>query len=82
MNDLFISLFHEQDNVAVTENSLAYQCGTSTVGEKYNSSNRFEGSEASEWNQILDKSSGLDFKPKKPVTISMSFSFFYNVLLF
>lgn len=79
MNDLFISLFHKQDNFAVTENSLAYQCGTSTVGEKYNSSHRFEGSEASEWNQILDE---LDFKPKKPVTISMSFSVFYNVLLF
>ncbi|XP_078149334.1 kinetochore protein isoform X2 [Carex rostrata] len=66
LSDSFNESISDEDNFAVTENSLAYQCGTSTVGEKYNSSHRFEGSEASEWNQILDE---LDFKPKKPVTI-------------
>jgi hypothetical protein len=71
---------HGQDKIAATENSLAYQCGTSKLGEKYNSCNKFEGSDTSEWIQILEESSGLDFQSIMPVSISMLHLYFATII--
>ncbi|KAJ3685994.1 hypothetical protein LUZ61_015158 [Rhynchospora tenuis] len=65
-SDSFEESISDEDSIARTENSLAYQCGTSRQRENYTSSNRYEGSQTSEWNHALEECSVLDSQPKKP----------------
>ncbi|KAJ4770370.1 kinetochore protein [Rhynchospora pubera] len=65
-SDSFEESISDEDNIAGSENSLAYKCGTSRLVENYTSSNRYEGSQTSEWNHTLEECSVLDSQPEMP----------------